>query len=88
VVSRPPACWPQCGAKASRRAARSWSTQEEEAFRAPILAQYELQGHRICVGRLWDDGVVDPLQTRMCSHSGYRRLNAPIEPTRFPVFRI
>jgi 3-methylcrotonyl-CoA carboxylase beta subunit len=68
----------------------SWSPQEEEAFRAPILAQYELQGHPYYASaRLWDDGVVDPLQTRMCLALGLSAsLNAPIEPTRFPVFRI
>jgi len=68
----------------------SWSPQEEEAFRAPILAQYELQGHPYYASaRLWDDGVIDPLQTRICLALGLSAsLNAPIEPTRFPVFRI
>jgi 3-methylcrotonyl-CoA carboxylase beta subunit len=68
----------------------SWSSQDEQAFRAPILAQYERQGHPYYASaRLWDDGVIDPLDTRMCLALGLSAsLNAPIEPTRFPVFRI
>jgi 3-methylcrotonyl-CoA carboxylase beta subunit len=68
----------------------TWSPEHEEAFRAPILAQYERQGHPYyATARLWDDGVIDPLDTRMCLALGLSAsLNAPIEPTRFPVFRI
>jgi len=68
----------------------AWSAQEEEAFRSPILQQYERQGHPYYASaRLWDDGVIDPLDTRMCLALGLSAaLNAPIEPTRFPVFRI
>jgi 3-methylcrotonyl-CoA carboxylase beta subunit len=68
----------------------SWSSAEEEAFRAPILEQYERQGHPYYASaRLWDDGVIDPLDTRMCLALGLSAsLNAPIEPTRFPVFRM
>jgi len=68
----------------------AWSAQEEEAFRSPILQQYERQGHPYYASaRLWDDGVIDPLDTRMCLALGLSAaLNAPIEPTHFPVFRI
>jgi len=68
----------------------SWSGEDEQAFRAPILAQYERQGHPYYASaRLWDDGVIDPLDTRMCLALGLSAsLNAPIEPTRFPVLRI
>ena len=68
----------------------SWSSEDEQAFRAPILAQYERQGHPYYASaRLWDDGVIDPLDTRMCLALGLSAsLNAPIELTRFPVFRI
>jgi 3-methylcrotonyl-CoA carboxylase beta subunit len=67
-----------------------WSAEEEEAFRAPIRAQYERQGHPFYASaRLWDDGVVDPLDTRRVLALGLSlALNAPAEPTRFGVFRM
>src|SRR5882757_1093487 len=68
----------------------AWTAAEEEAFRAPIVAQYERQGHPYYASaRLWDDGVIDPLDTRMCLALGLSAsLNAPIAPTRFAVFRM
>ena len=43
----------------------SWSAQDEEAFKAPIREQYETQGHPYyATARLWDDGIVDPAQSR------------------------
>ncbi len=67
-----------------------WSAQEEEAFRQPIRAQYEAQGHPYyATARLWDDGVVDPAQARrVLGLSLSAALNAPIPPTRFGVFRM
>ena len=67
-----------------------WSAEEEAAFRAPILAQYESQGHPYyATARLWDDGVIDPADTRQCLALGMSAaLNAPIAETRFGVFRI
>jgi 3-methylcrotonyl-CoA carboxylase beta subunit len=67
-----------------------WSAEEEEAFKAPILEQYEFQGHPYYASaRLWDDGVIDPLDTRMCLALGLSAaLNAPIPETRFGVFRM
>ncbi|MBU6258046.1 MAG: methylcrotonoyl-CoA carboxylase [Burkholderiales bacterium] len=67
-----------------------WSADDEEAFKAPIRAQYEAQGHPYyATARLWDDGVVDPAQTRrVLGLSLAAALNAPIEPTRFGVFRM
>ncbi len=67
-----------------------WPQSDEQAFRAPILAQYERQGHPYYASaRLWDDGIIDPLDTRTCLALGLAAaLNAPIEPTRFPVFRM
>jgi len=67
-----------------------WGQAEEEAFKAPIRAQYEEQGHPYYASaRLWDDGVIDPADTRMvlglCLSA---TLNAPIEPTKFGVFRM
>ncbi len=68
----------------------TWGAEEEAAFRAPILEQYEHQGHPYyATARLWDDGIVDPLDTRMVLGLGISAaLNAPIEATRFGVFRM
>jgi 3-methylcrotonyl-CoA carboxylase beta subunit len=67
-----------------------WSVADEAAFRAPILAQYEAQGHPYYASaRLWDDGIIDPLDTRRVLGLGLAAsLNAPIETTRFGVFRM
>ena len=69
---------------------KSWSAEEEEAFKAPIREQYERQGHPYYASaRLWDDGVIDPAETRHVLALGLSAaLNAPIEPTRFGVFRM
>jgi 3-methylcrotonyl-CoA carboxylase beta subunit len=68
----------------------SWSAQAEEAFKAPIRAQYETQGHPyFASARLWDDGIIDPADTRRVLALGISAaLNAPIAPTRFGVFRM
>jgi 3-methylcrotonyl-CoA carboxylase beta subunit len=71
-------------------AGKTWTKDEEEAFKAPIRAQYEHQGHPYYASaRLWDDGVIDPAQTRMVLGLGLSAAsNAPIEPTKFGVFRM
>jgi 3-methylcrotonyl-CoA carboxylase beta subunit len=68
----------------------TWSAEEEAKFKAPILAQYEHQGHPYYASaRLWDDGVIDPLDTRMTLALGLSAaLNAPIGDTKFGVFRM
>ena len=68
----------------------SWSAEEEAQFRQPILDQYERQGHPYYASaRLWDDGVVDPADTRRLLGLGISAaLNAPIEETKFGVFRM
>jgi len=68
----------------------AWPASEEEAFKAPIRSQYETQGHPYYASaRLWDDGVIDPLDTRMALGLGISAaLNAPISDTRFGVFRM
>jgi 3-methylcrotonyl-CoA carboxylase beta subunit len=68
----------------------AWSAQEEEAFKQPIRDQYERQGHPYYASaRLWDDGVIDPAQTRDVLGLGLSAaMNAPIEDTRFGVFRM
>jgi 3-methylcrotonyl-CoA carboxylase beta subunit len=72
------------------RSGKSWSTDDEEAFKAPIRQQYEVQGHPYYASaRLWDDGVIDPADTRRLLGLGISvSLNAPIEPTAFGVFRM
>ncbi len=67
-----------------------WSAEEEEAFKAPIRAQYDHQGDPYyATARLWDDGIIDPARTRdVLGLSLSAALNAPIEPTRFGVFRM
>ncbi len=68
----------------------AWSPADEEAFKAPIREQYETQGHPYyATARLWDDGVLDPAQTRRALGLGISAaLNAPIEKTSFGVFRM
>jgi 3-methylcrotonyl-CoA carboxylase beta subunit len=69
----------------------TWSAADDEAFKAPIREQYEKQGHPYyATARLWDDGVIDPADTRMVlSLALAAGLNAPPpEPTRFGIFRM
>ena len=69
---------------------KSWSGAEEEAFRNPIRDQYETEGHPYYASaRLWDDGIIDPVDTRMVLGLAISAAhNAPIEPTTFGVFRM
>lgn len=69
---------------------QSWSAEEEAAFKAPIHAQYEKQGHPYySSARLWDDGIIDPADTRMVLGLGLSAaLNAPVPESRFGVFRM
>ena len=69
---------------------KPWSAEEEEAFKDPIRRQYETQGHPYYASaRLWDDGIIDPVDTRMVLGLGLSAaLNAPIEKTTFGVFRM
>ena len=71
-------------------AGKSWSDQERRAFREPVVSQYEQQGHPYYASaRLWDDGILDPAQTRTAIALGLSAaLNRPIQPTRFGVFRM
>jgi 3-methylcrotonyl-CoA carboxylase beta subunit len=71
-------------------AGKTWREEEEEKFKVPIREQYETQGHPYySSARLWDDGVIDPADTRQVLALGLSAaLNAPIERTRFGVFRM
>ncbi|HEY6967353.1 MAG TPA: carboxyl transferase domain-containing protein, partial [Burkholderiales bacterium] len=66
------------------------SKEEEDAFKKPILEQYERQGHPYYASaRLWDDGVVDPADMRrLLGLAISASLNAPVEETKFGVFRM
>jgi len=68
----------------------TWPKEDEEAFRRPILEQYERQGHPyFASARLWDDGVIAPEDTRrVLALALSAALNSPIEDTRFGVFRM
>jgi 3-methylcrotonyl-CoA carboxylase beta subunit len=73
---------------------QEWSEAEEAKFKAPIRDQYETQGHPYYASaRLWDDGIIDPAETRLVLGLGISAaLNAPIERwregARFGVFRM
>jgi 3-methylcrotonyl-CoA carboxylase beta subunit len=71
-------------------AGKVWSAEEEEAFKAPVRERFERQAHPYYASaRLWDDGIIDPAETRMVlGLSISAALNAPIEATRFGVFRM
>jgi 3-methylcrotonyl-CoA carboxylase beta subunit len=67
-----------------------WSEQEEVAFKDPIRTRYEIQGHPYYASaRLWDDGIIDPADSRLVLGLGLTAaLNAPIETTEFGIFRM
>lgn len=72
------------------RAGGEWSAEEEAAFKAPTLAMFEEQSHPLyATARLWDDGIIDPRDTRtVIALSLNAALNAEIDETRFGVFRM
>ncbi len=68
----------------------AWAVEDENAFKAPIRERYEAEGDPYhATARLWDDGIIDPVQTRdVLGLAISASLNAPIPPTRFGVFRM
>jgi 3-methylcrotonyl-CoA carboxylase beta subunit len=68
----------------------TWSPEAEAAFKAPIRDRYEVEGSPYhATSRLWDDGIIDPVQTRdVLGLAIGASLNAPIPHTRFGVFRM
>lgn len=72
------------------KAGGEWSAEEEAAVKQPIINQYETEGHPYYASaRLWDDGVIDPAQTRqVLALAISASLNKPIEDTQFGVFRM
>ncbi|WP_134680678.1 carboxyl transferase domain-containing protein [Paracoccus ravus] len=72
------------------RAGGSWTADEETEFKRPTIEMFERQSHPLYASaRLWDDGIVDPRKTRdVLALSLRASLNAPIQPTRFGIFRM
>jgi 3-methylcrotonyl-CoA carboxylase beta subunit len=72
------------------RGGGSWSSDEEAEFKRPTLEMFERQSHPLYASaRLWDDGIIDPRKSReVLGLSLMASLNAPIEDTRFGVFRM
>jgi len=72
------------------RRGESWSAEDEAAFKQPVIDQFETQGHPLYASaRLWDDGIVNPAKTReVLALSLAVALNAPIDDTRFGLFRM
>jgi 3-methylcrotonyl-CoA carboxylase beta subunit len=75
---------------AIERGGGSWSDAEEAAFKQPTIDMFEEQAHPLYASaRLWDDGIIDPRKARDVLHLSLNAaLNAPIEETRFGVFRM
>jgi 3-methylcrotonyl-CoA carboxylase beta subunit len=75
---------------AIERKGGSWSSEEEQAFKAPTIEMFERQSHPLYASaRLWDDGIIDPRKSReVLFLSLSAALNAPIEDTQFGVFRM
>ena len=71
-------------------AGKKWSVQQEEDFKRPIREQYEFQGHPYyATARLWDDGIIDPADTRMVLGLALSAsFNAPLDKTEYGVFRM
>ncbi|MFC7703435.1 carboxyl transferase domain-containing protein [Plastorhodobacter daqingensis] len=72
------------------RAGGTWTAEEEAEFKRPTIEMFERQSHPLYASaRLWDDGIIDPRKTRdVLALSLSAALNAPIDETRFGVFRM
>jgi len=75
---------------AIERGGEEWSAEEEAAFKQPTIDMFEEQSHPLYASaRLWDDGIIDPRKSReVLALSLAAAMNAPIEETRFGVFRM
>ncbi|MFI5639993.1 carboxyl transferase domain-containing protein [Streptomyces goshikiensis] len=71
-------------------AGQEWPAGDEEAFKAPVRAQYEEQGNAYyATARLWDDGVIDPMETRQVLGLALTACaNAPLGDRGFGIFRM
>lgn len=72
------------------RAGGQWSPEDEAEFKRPTVEMFDRQSHPLYASaRLWDDGIIDPRQSRdILALSLRASLNAPIQPTRFGLFRM
>jgi 3-methylcrotonyl-CoA carboxylase beta subunit len=75
---------------AKERRGEEWSAKDEEVFKQPILEKYEIEGSPYySTARLWDDGIIKPEDTRrILGLSIAMSKNAPVEETKFGVFRM
>ena len=75
---------------ALERAGQDWSAEEEAAFKRPTEEMFARQSHPLYASaRLWDDGIIDPRKSRdVLALSLRAAMNAPIQETRFGVFRM
>ena len=82
-------CWQPCARRAGGTR-KNHEQEEEAAFKQPILDKYEEEGNPYySTARLWDDGIIDPRDTRMVLALGIAAsLNAPMPETPFGVFRM
>ena len=76
--------------EALERSGKAWSEEEEAEFKRPTIEMFERQSHPLYASaRLWDDGIVDPRKTReVLALSLSAAVNAPVEDTRFGLFRM
>ncbi|MDG2686807.1 carboxyl transferase domain-containing protein, partial [Vibrio parahaemolyticus] len=74
----------------NQRRGEKWSEQEEHTFKESIIDLYETQGHPyFASARLWDDGIIDPKETRnVLAQALMAALNAPIPDSEFGIFRM
>ena len=77
-------------AEQKRREGKEWTAEEEKALKDPIIKRFEMEGScYFSSARLWDDGVIDPIDTRkVLGLSLSAALNAPISDTKFGIFRM
>ncbi|MNC84914.1 Methylmalonyl-CoA carboxyltransferase 12S subunit [compost metagenome] len=76
--------------EAMEKTGKEWSKKEEDAFKAPVIEQYARQSSACyATARMWDDGIIDPKETRRVLARGLAvSLNTPIPKTTFGVFRL
>lgn len=77
-------------AEGLERQGKSMTAEQQQQFMQPILDRYESEGNPYySTARLWDDGIIDPADTRAVLALGISAAaNAPVRPTKFGVFRM
>jgi 3-methylcrotonyl-CoA carboxylase beta subunit len=79
-----------CRRDGIERKGGEWSSEDEAEFKRPTIEMFERQSHPLYASaRLWDDGIINPLKSReILALSLSAALNAPVEDTKFGVFRM